>query len=229
MAAVTVDRLFRSTTEVELAERKVRVHALSDLELQERHRRALEASMRLGRALKDPNSGEYLSTLEPIVTATRDVLVTVCVNAKRREFVGEAEKEIPYTFLPFPDNATQEEQEQVLHERILQEERLRLDRQKWVEEKLGAYTQSLETVEEEKLRAEALRLTTDLARSAAYSEEFVWQSVLLGTETLDGQPYFTAIEQARHASRPAINRLWDAVEEVTNIDPLASKSPSSTA
>ena len=226
MDALTVDRLFRTTKCVKLGTQDLVVHALSDLELQERHRRALEASMRLGRALKNTESGEYLAMLEPVATADVPVLVVVAENARRRQFMNEIEQEVPFTFQPFPEGATLEEQAEVLEARERAETELKAAREKRLEERLTAYRAELQALPEEKLRAEALRLTQNLNRDAAYSEEFVWQSVLLGTETPDGLPYFKTIEQARRADRKATDLLWSALEEVTNIDPLGLKSPS---
>lgn len=223
-SSITVDRLFRSTKCVELGEQKIAIHALSDLELQERHRRALEASMRHARQLRDPNSGEYLSTLEPVATAEKSVMVAVCVAAKRRFLADDAERELPFTHIPFPDNATTEEQAKTLEEREAAQKALGEKRSAWVEDRLKSYQSELEAADVDRLRPEAIKLTSDLAREAAYSEEYVAQSIHLGT---DG--HFGGVEQVRRLARPVINLLWQAQEEVTNLDPLGLKSRSLTA
>lgn len=224
-----IDDLFHPWKDVDVFGRTLRVRALSDFEMQLVGRAALAAGGRTLRALRDPATDDYLALIEPLGVAADSELRDLIVRASQRRLTQEATAAHPYTYQPFPDGATDEERAAVLEQREQTEKARREKIAALVEQKTQALSQSLETKDLNWLRNEAVRLAQDVARLTAYTEELAWQSVFHCTETVDGQPAFSSVDVVRKLGRQALDKLWLAFQEVNDLDPLASKSPSSTA
>ena len=215
MEGITVDRLFRCVKEVELAGRKLTVRALSDIEMQMRYRAALLEKMRVVQALKNKDSDEYKLVYLPLEEATDDQLRATLFSLKRRDFVREAEEEIVAPYIPFPDNATKEEEVEVLENRDKALKDANTARVESVKAKLEAYRELLKNSERDKLLPQAQKIVVDNYSEGEFQDEFLNQTLFL---CMDGQ---LTLEDVRNLSTQAKSRLMQAFVEVNDLDPLA--------
>lgn len=230
MDGVTLDRLFRVSKEVELPGNiKVKVRALSDAELQTRNRSALRARFEAEKRLKDPESTEYIITLLPLEDADADAYRATLLAYRRSEVAGEAERELPLVYVPFPDNADDAERVVVLGQREESEKAIRQKRAELAEKWLANYAKTLTDMDEEALRKQCRQKTAEFFGRTEFFNEFMAHTIYLCTETLDGQRYFASVEEAKGVPLVVTNRIAEIVAEVNDLDPFLSKPSSATA
>src|SRR3990167_2478385 len=229
MEAVTVDRLFRVRQKVDLRGIVLNVRALTDLEVYERSRLAMAASMRAQQRLRDHASDDYLASIVSLERLEDETLRSICTTNNSGELGPDLYKEFPQEYIPFPDNPTEDESRDVLAKREEAEKRVLEKRVGSLRDRLEKYSQSIAEKTREWLLKEAARLVERSVVESAFEVEYDVQSLYLAVETLEGDRYFKALEEARGLPGSVRAQLMTVLRGVNDLDPLALSLPSSTA
>jgi hypothetical protein len=216
MEGITVDRLFRCVKEVELAGRQFKVRALSDLEMQMRYRLALLAKVRALKPLRDETSDEYAVVRALVEDSTDEQLraTLFALPSKRREFIEEAERELPIPYIPFPNEASREEEVEILEKRQAAIQETDKARVEYVKKKMESYRTLLKDWDREKLVTETFKGIISSTAESAFQDEWVNQTLSM---SLDGQ---LSLEDVRNLSIQAKAFLMQSFAEVNDLDPL---------
>lgn len=230
MDVITVDRLMQVRKEVPLGERHVLVQALSSADLRSQNMAASLAGLRMKQALADPDGDTYQALISAsLVFATRDQLAEWCLGFKLSELQRQAYERHEVKFIPFPDDATEQERMDVLAQREQALEQLVTERAKFVKDGLEAYRLELEPLDQAALeKVYVTQRISDLINGA-------WRTarenteLLLSVRSLDGQPYFSSLAEVERLPESARQYLLAEARSVNDIDPLTWSLPSSTA
>ena len=228
MEAVTVDRLFRVRQKVDLRGIVLNVRALTDLEVYERSRLAMAASMRAQQRLRDHASDDYLASIVSLERLEDETLRSICTTNHSGELGPDIYREFPLAYIPFPDNPTEDESRDVLAKREEAEKKLIEKRVGALRERLEKYSQTIAEKPREWLLKEAARLVERAVVEAAFEVEHDVQSLYLSVETLEGEHYFKNLEEARAIPASVRVQLMTVLRGVNDLDPLALSLPSST-
>src|SRR3990167_8740007 len=117
MEAVTVDRLFRGRQKVDLRGIVLNVRALTDLEVYERSRLAMAASMRAQQRLRDHASDDYLASIVSLERLEGEAPRSLWTPERTGELGPDIYRECPLAYIPFPDNPTEDGNRDVLAKR----------------------------------------------------------------------------------------------------------------
>lgn len=129
-----LDQFFRVKTEVRLpGEQKCYLRTLSDLEVRERQSRAVAESRKIRDELRDPESEAYKAFIEPLSAITDDELRQSIIALESVAIRRKVVEEIGPRYIPFPDDPSLEEQQNVQEEREKEEKRVLKEREKAVE------------------------------------------------------------------------------------------------
>ena len=217
----SIDRLFRVYEEIELPGGvQARVRAMSDYELQLRSKRSLEVSSKAVRELRNPDSGEHFSLIAPLDEATDESLRAICGSYHVRDANQQAARDLQPKYIPFPDDASDEEKRKVIEDREKELSDIRDKRIKKAGELLDAYRKSLESKDRDRLLAEAKRKIEGATADSAYADEYANQTLLICVETPDGKPYFDGVDEVRLVPSRVQDMILEKVRSVNEIDPL---------
>ena len=219
---VTLDRLMRPTKQVSVAGRVFTVRALTDLERNLRFRAATLARSKISRKLDDPNSEEHLVNFGDYASSTDEELRDVIAIFRRRDAWMQATKSVQYNFIPYPDEATEEERDAVNKQREDMLDRLNKERDAFVDKYIADLRKGLENGTREALLAEYMKAAKENILLGAFNEEADFQTLYI---SLDGK---MPMEDVRGLHPSVRQKLLEAVMEVDNIDPLLLKWPAST-
>lgn len=229
MDPISVTRLLQVRKEISLRDQKVLVQALSSADLRAQSMAASLAGLRLKRALANPESDEYLGLVaSPIAFAKREALAEWCLGFKLEELQAEAFEKIEVHLVPFPDEATEDERMQTLAKREAHEQEVILQRAKYIEEGLKVYREWLEHCSLSELESDYARLRVKSLVNGAWREARNHAELLYGVRRLDGEPYFSSLQEVAAVPGEAQLYLLSEVRSVNDIDPLHWSLPSST-
>ena len=223
LEGVTLDRLFRPQKTIDLAGKTVTVRALSDPEHSDRYKLAMLVRTNLSEQLADPKSDEYIARFGNLDEATQEDMVASVLTFRAKAMQAEAEKRFPYEFTPIPDNATNEETEATFKQRKKSVAQTEANRAKYLAKVVDEAKETLSQKPREELDAEYKKSLRERALEVAYMNEMVAQTIHFGTNGL------YSAEDARALHTTIKEKLWAAVMEVDNIDPLRLSGPASTA
>jgi hypothetical protein len=223
MQEITLDRLFRATKQVDIAESKLTVRALTDVERNMVFRSANLARAKMARKLDNPESDEALTHFGIIHELNDQDIRQVIRVYQNREAHREAQDSIKLSFVPFPDEATPDETDKVILRREDNVKKMQADRDKFVTDWMASVEKRITEAARPELLAEYRKAIRDTVLFSEYAEELEVQTLRI---SLDGQLSETDI---RGLASPVRNLLMSSVSEVNTIDPLAWKSPVSTA
>lgn len=228
---VTLDDLCRPAVDKTLPNGKtVRVRALSDVERRTCDMEALALSARLARALGDKESREYQAYILPTLLEGSDERKRDAIVAYRSlTAVRESNRTVQSRYIPFPDNATDEERREVIDKR--QAESLAVLERRAAETKrlIDETRQQIAEMIGETLDAKLEREAKNAISSGLYSDEFVRHTIYHACEFDGGAArFFASVEAVRSLPVAILNFLWDAYNEVDSIDPFLLASPSVT-
>lgn len=207
----------------------VSVRALSDVEQRQRELEALRLSATLAERLKDEQSADYQSIILPLLQGEPDALKNNLLAFKRIDATREAALTIRPRYLPFPDNASDEEKRDVVIAREKQNATIAEEKQVYVTKELEKTRLLLETLPDADLRHQLKRYAINGSSYNLYSDEYIRQTVYISTETEDGKRrYFASVDEVRRLNPKVRDFLWRAYVEVDSIDPFNLPSPSVT-
>lgn len=224
MGSVTLNRLFQATKEIEVAGRKLLVRAISDPEANQRHRTSILSRMSAEEKLDNPQSDEYRALIDGLKDAPRDYLVTVVTNYERGEIEAAVIQEVQPEYLPFPDNASADEEAAVLRRRKEQEETILNRRITAIERKTKALRDAVEALDDATLLKRAQVASRKSYLSVVYQETFLFYTLMVCVRCEDGKPYFKSMDEAGDLPQAVRVRLMGEVSEVNALDPLSLTS-----
>lgn len=215
---VLLDRLFRASTEVEVPNGVVTVHALGDVDIRQRDELALAEASRFRRLLKDPDSPEFLSLIAPLDDYPAEALCsTLVAYYEQLDAWPEAIKAIKPRFIAEPEGAELDEKLDANDEQQREDEEVKVKRAEWVKSLTDSYAKAIESWSQDKLLAEVKVKAIQMFAFLRYSDEARYASIYLSTEK-EGKPYFPTLASVRQTNRSVLDRLLTAFEEVDKID-----------
>lgn len=224
-----IDKLFRAYKEVELPNGTVlRVRALSDLEIRTIDQRALALSAEYREKLDRQDSDEYRALVYDSGKWDEDAIIDMLEPYYRLQFVEEAARKIPYEYIPFPENASEEQRREILAKRQKSEEEIRKKRDKFVEDSLKRKINKLRKLAHDQFVAETLKDIKEMAARLEYSTYRTLLILLAACEKEDGERYFSNLEEVMSVPERIRNELFLAYNEVSAIDVWELEKNSST-
>lgn len=209
-----LDRMLRAYTKVG----DITVRALSDLDVRERDRIALEASREEADRLRDEASDGYGELIAPLLEIGDSEMRVAIVAFQGRQYWRDIEDELPYQYVPFPDDATLEERQETLRKRGAHEEQVRKERGAIVAKRIAAFDKKAQEWTTEVLQREMQRRTVASHSLARYAD--VWNYVTLVLSCFrDGDPLFEKWKDVPEMSSRAVEKLFAAYREVDSVDP----------
>jgi hypothetical protein len=216
MSEITLDRLFRAKQDVVLPDgRTVQVRALSDAERKQRSTASLRASIRSDELLSKEDSDEYAIYIKPLEQASREELENIIVDWQTADIVRAAYEEFKYEFIPFPDDASDEEQKDVLLKRAESEKAVDDKRQDYIVKQTLAFREKVQSWTDVSKEAKA-RKRFLVSVNARYEAD-VYMSVYLGSE-VNGKRLFQSAEEVSSLQSDVLRKLLEAQREVDSLD-----------
>lgn len=219
MGDITLDQLFRARKGIELPDKtNIFVRSLSDTERRQKQLASLRASVRLDQKLADENSDEYAVYLYPLKQLSRDDLLEILKQWKLGNAIETSAREFEPEYIPFPENADDEETKRVLLHREEAEKQLIEKRKEYVERLVDDYIASAEKWSDDVLLKEAIARKRMVVSLEEVLNEDAYQAVYLGTETSEGKRYFRDIAAVRSLPTNLLFFLLENQREVDNVN-----------
>ena len=208
-----IDRMLRAYTQVG----DVTVRALSDLDVRERDRIALEASREEADELRDEESKKYKELIAPMLDMDDSEMKAAIVAFQGRQYWRDIENELPYDYIPFPDDATLEERQEVLRKREAHEKQVRGDRATVIAKRIATLDEKVQAWTTEVLQREMQRRAVAAHSMAKYADVWNYATLVLACFK-DGKPLFKAWGDVPEMSSRAVEDLFTAYREVDLVD-----------
>ena len=221
---IRLDDLFRATKDIPLPKGlKGQVRTLSDGEMKERRRYALLHSQEVVSGLEDETSDSYRLYVAPLATTrNRELLTDVVMQIRRAEAMRDAFVFYPNELIPMPDDATDIDEREVLDQRKIQEDKLAVNRAKFVDKRLATIRKKHKALNVRQLRALAQRLAVVVAERSATIDAMRWYTVYAAVFVhKDGalERLYQDPDTVRKSPQQVVDRLYLEVEEVNGVDP----------
>ena len=173
-----LDQFFRVTTKVELpGGTTLYLRVLSDWETRQRTEAALVASTRKRRELRDSKSVAHATYIEPIGFAIEEDLRNTIAALESRNVARDVVDEMPVPYIPFPDDASLEERQDVVEKREEAEQTTEKDRRKAIEARVKKIKKHLAKKKKAYLLGRCKTAQINTQALVAYVEEFNRQGV----------------------------------------------------
>ena len=227
----TLDRLFRPTKPVTIADRKLVVRALSGPEQELRSLYANNQARKVEKELADTTSDVYQMRIEALKDLSVEELATLSKNMKSVDIQREVVDKNQPVYQPYPDEATDEEKRAVDQSREdaekARQEKIKADAKTALDE--YAATLAGKTLEE--LLAIVRPQMVKSIIQERQNMSFAYYSVFAQVQDESGKRYFQSAEEASNMHRDVMFNLFGEAQAVNNVNPLglASNGLSSTA
>lgn len=208
-----IDRMLRAYTQVG----DITVRALSDLDVRERDRIALEASREKADELRDEQSEEYKELIAPMLLMDDSEMKAAIVAFQGRQYWRDIEAELQYEYIPFPDDATLEERQEVLRKREVHEEQVRQERATVIAKRIATFDEKVKIWTTEVLQREMQRRAVAAHSMAKYADVWNYATLVLACFR-NGKPLFKTWEDVPEMSSRAVEDLFTAYREVDSVD-----------
>lgn len=210
-----IDEFLRVHTKVG----KITVKALSDLDVRERDRIALRASRDYADALGEEDSEEFQEHVAPLLEMDAVDMRTAIASVQERQFWRDAEDELPFDYVPFPDEPTLEERQDVLRRREEHEDGVKEKRRQAVAKRLANFIEKMQDWSDEMLRRQLRNRAIANLSWARYADVYTWATLALACFDGDGKPYFSSYEKVAKTSSKMTAKLFEAYRHVDSVDP----------
>ncbi|NIQ88604.1 MAG: hypothetical protein GWN93_05810 [Deltaproteobacteria bacterium] len=220
-----LDKLYNTEAVVTLPDGSVvTVRVLTDAEVQIRELAATKAAGAVERQLRDKDSEEYEDLIAPLQQLDRDGHEAIVMSIAAITMSEEVQREYAFRYIPFPDDATEEERRETLEARDEHEARIQRQRSEELSRRLAARREELKVLDEDTLRTRAESATV---RTQAFNdrlEEFYCQTVYMSCRDSKDAPAFDLESVRRHGKSDGLNgtvyrRLLDIYTEIDIADP----------
>ena len=199
------------------------MRTLTDAELSLRELTSLEASSVTEERLEDEASEEYKSIIAPLSRLDPPDLIAVIMAVRGRFIEERVRSEFPFRYIPFPDDATEEEKREVLTSRREHEATVRQKRSEDYSTRMAKDRGELEGLDTEELIAKAKNALISTEVFTAKLTEFHIQTIYMAC-VVDGKPAFDFDVVKNHGTKGGLNdrvfsRLLGVYGEVDTADP----------
>jgi len=226
---VTLDRLFRPNVPFEIGGQKFTIRALSDPEQNGRSMYATNRGRKIEKELADPQSDIYQYRIFVLERMSVESLQALLRGNRAGEIRRDLERDKPPVYIPFPDEATEEEKRAVLDSREESEAKRVKDINDAVEVKSSEF---FDKFLKDKAQAELFGMA-----KAQIIETLVLEqaNMTFAHYTLycavmkDGEQFFASPDEVAQMKDEVIFKMYRVAHEVNGIDPLALNGSSSTA
>ena len=203
---------------------EITVRTLTDAESQIRDSAARAAAGAVEKRLRDSESEEYADLMTPLQHADRDGMMAIIMSIAAITMSQEVQNEYPYRYIPFPDEATEEERREVIERREEHEARVRQSRSEELSRRLAARREELLILDEDDLRSRAERALIATESFNNRVSEFYAQTVYMSCRNGDDRPMFELDDVRRHGRSDGLNesvyrRLLEVYQEIDQVDP----------
>lgn len=200
-----LDDFFRVTTKLELPGGKtLYLRALSDWETRQRTEAALVASTKRRRELRDSESVAHATYIEPIEFGIEEDLRNTIAVLESRNVATDVVDEMPVPYIPFPDDASLEERQDVVEKREQAEKNTEKDRKKAIKARVKKIEKHLAKKKKAYLVGRCKTAQINAQALVAYVEEFNRQGV-----------FYSCFKDENRAER-----FFESPEETSNLPPL---------
>ena len=226
MTSVTfkLDDLYNTEAEVTLPDDKViQVRTLTEAEANVRELEAIKAASAVEAEMKDEATQKHKDLIEPLQQLTHDGRVAVTMSVAELTMREEVARDKPFRYIPFPDDATEEEKRDVMLRRDEHEAKVRQDRSEELSRRLTRRREELQELEDGVLleRSRAALVGTEAFNKRI--DEFYSQTVYMSARH-NGKPAFKLEAVRNHGKGDGLNekvyrRLLEVYGEIDSVDP----------
>lgn len=199
------------------------VRILGDEDNEEAARNARIASAASRKALRTPESAEYIDTVEQVEATDRDALIQLIAGSENSKFLGEAFTNVDREDVTkmeevavLPDAPTLEEQEK--YDAIEEEKatKYRTALEEYITGRRNAVIAELEALSEEDLRKKAREALSIIIPTSAYLTELQDQKIFRGTYKDEActKREFTDIDSYRNTHESIKKLLKERYQEL---------------
>lgn len=227
---ITLDDLCRAYKVIELPNgAKVRVRVLSDTERRECDMEALRASSVLVKQLRDKDSKEYAALILPTLQRGLDGMKKALCDYRELMAIREVAREITPNYIPFPDDAKDDERRDVIERRTAHFEEIQKKRLDRVTEIVATFRKSLDDKTVDDITAMIGKYAEDGNADSLFQDEYLRWNIYLSCEKEDGNgKFFANIEAVNSLPQKVKMELFKAYAEVDSVDPFLFNKPSVT-
>jgi hypothetical protein len=219
-----LDDLYNTEAEVALPDGKViLVRTLTDAEVNHRELEAIKAASVVEAEFEDETSQRYKDLIEPLQRLDHDGLVAIIMAVQEVVIREEVVRENPFRYVPFPDDATEDEKRDVMRRREEQEAQVRQRRSEEISRRLSARREEMQILEDDDLMKRAKRALVNTEAFNRRIEEFYTQTVYQST-WLDSKHPFKLEAVRGHGKRDGLNekvfrKILEVYGEIDTADP----------
>jgi len=200
-----LDQFFRVTTKLELpGGTTVYLRTLSDWETRQRTEAALVASTKKRRELRDSESMAHATYVEPIGFGSEEDLRNTISSLESRNIARDVVEEMPTPYIPFPDDASLEERQDVVDKRVKAEETAQKRRTKAIEARVKKLEKTLAKKKKAHLVGRCKTAQIKAQALVAYVEEWNRQGV-----------FYSCFKDENRTER-----FFESPEEAGNLPPI---------
>lgn len=220
-----LDDLYNTEADITLPDGQViTVRTMTDAEVNVRELASLEVSSVIEERLSDKGDPEYLSLIAPLEHLDPPDLIAVIMAVKTRYIEDRVRAEFPFRYIPFPDDATDEEKRDVLTRRRESEAKVQQRRSEVQSERGAKERADLEELDHDELRARATNALVSTEMFTARLTEYYAQTIFMACVDEDGSPTFDLEAVRKHGTRGGLNekvfqRLMSVYNEIDDVDP----------
>ena len=183
------------------------VRTLTEAEVQLRDEASLAAGAQVEQRLRDKDGDEYKELIEPLTDMPPEALVEIVMAMEATVIKAQVDRDIPFKFIPYPDDATDEERMQTIIQQEEHEARVIKLRAEVLESKLRRRREELEALDQESLVNIATNSLVQTSVWVARHDEFLAQTVYLASRNGDskGEPKWPLEFIERHGKKDGLN------------------------
>ena len=225
VAKFRLDDLYNTEAVVTMPDgSEVLVRTLTEAEVSVRDLAATRASKDAEDVLRDEESSEHDELIKPLDGLSREELSAVIMGFAMVAIRREVQEDYPYRYIPFPEDATEEEKEETLRRRDEHEARVRQNRSEELSKRMVQRREELSDLDEEQLHARSVMAMVRAQKLNARIEEFNVQTLYMACRNENGKPFFDEDIVRRHGTRDGLNdsvykKLLSVYAELDRADP----------
>lgn len=225
VAKFRLDDLYNTEATVTMPDgSEVLVRTLTEAEVSVRDLAATRASKDADDVLRDEESEENDELIKPLADLNRTELEAVIMGFAMVALRRDVQEEYPYRYIPFPEDATEDEKEDTLRQRDEHEARVRQNRSEELSRRMTARRDELQELDDEQLHDRAVKAMVRAQKLNARIEEFNVQTLCMACRNEKGEPFFKEDVVRRHGKRDGLNdavyrKLLGVYAEVDTADP----------
>lgn len=173
MSKELIAKLFEFTKDVEVKGQKLYLRIPGDHVVEEARRESLLESRKLRRALRTPDTDDYLIHIDPVEDYEKSDIITMCISLGMRDVMRTYIQTHPKPQLdPLGDNPSLEEQERHEAAKLQRDIDYNEDMRVHIENWRDNYNKSLEKLDIEQVKNAYKRSKTERVCEDLYSREF---------------------------------------------------------